>query len=117
MKEIETSKGSFVVVEVLNNVVFCLKFNYYGKDKYEAMFDNSENNFSYEKCFKLSEITEEEAISIVDSNDDYGVIMYQNYRTTSMQYFDEQITVIQSLYSLFESQGIEITNNTYIFKV
>ena len=113
MKEIlETSKGRFVVVEVLNNVVFCLKFNYYGKDKYEAMFDNSDNNFSYEKCYKLSEITEEEASSIVT----YKGLPFNSYKdyTNDYNWFHSSI---QSLHSLLESQGIEITQNTYIFKV
>ena len=95
MKEIETSKGRFIVTDINGEVRI-----------YNAQWFK-----------KLSEITEEEASSIVDSDDDYGVTMYQNYRTTSMQYFDEQITAIQSLHSLIKSQGIEITNNTYIFKV
>lgn len=122
MKEIiETSKCRFAVCEILNNAVFGLKFNYYGEDKYEAMFDNSENNFSYEKCYKLSEITEEEASSIVD----YPILLeeiqggdkmytYYNYKIGR---YDYGSSLVDSLESLLESQGIETTQNTYIFKV
>jgi|SRR5690606_6287752 len=72
------------------------------------------------KYIKLSEITEEQASEIVDSDDEYGVIMYQNYQTASMQYFDEQITAIESLHSLLKSKGIleqKTFYNPYIFKI
>lgn len=52
-----------------------------------------------------SELTEEIASELVNSNDDYGVVMYQNYRTTSMSYFDEQITALESFISVIESKG------------
>ena len=103
-KVLETSKGRFVVKHYETWSELIIDVNYY---KLKLGID----------IFKLSKINELEASSIVDSDDDYGVVMYQNYRTTSMQYFDEQITAIQSLHSLLESKGIEITNNTYIFKV
>ena len=41
----------------------------------------------------------------MNSDDDYGVVMYQNYRTTSMSYFDEQITALESFISMIESKG------------
>lgn len=92
--EFETSKGMFVVTDVpdiLNGDV------YYGGSK--------------NKGIKLSEITEEQASVIVDSNDEYGVVMYQNYQTTSMQYYDEQITAIEYLHSLLKSKGVHLFEN------
>ena len=54
---------------------------------------------------KGSELTEEIASELVNSDNDYGVIMYQNYRTTSMCYFDEQINALESFISAVESKG------------
>jgi hypothetical protein len=53
----------------------------------------------------LSEVTESEAAGMVDSDDQYGVTMYRNYKTTGMPYFDEQITAIQSLESAIVAGG------------
>lgn len=52
--------------------------------------------------YKLYEITEEEGGEIVSS-------LVKNNESAKSYVF--------TLHSLFESQGIEITNNTYIFKV
>lgn len=101
MKEIETSKGRWQVVET----------NSMQEGQY---YVDTIGSFHY----KLSEITEEEACSIIEET-----IMYQRLKSHTYKYrsyingflgFD---TSIQSLHSLLESQGIEITNNTYIFKV
>jgi hypothetical protein len=54
---------------------------------------------------RLSEVTESEAAGMVDSDDQYGVTMYRNYKTTGMPYFDEQITAIQSLESAIVAGG------------
>ena len=59
---------------------------------------------SYKFLCKGSELTEEIASELVNSDNDYGVIMYQNYRTTSMSYFDEQINALESFISAVESK-------------
>ncbi|WP_312922548.1 hypothetical protein [Empedobacter brevis] len=96
MKTIETSKGEFCI-----------------SDDTEYEF---ESLLYFYKGIKLQEITEEQASEIVDEDNDYGVTIYQNYRTTSMQYFDEQLSAKESLNSLLKFYNIEITPNTYIFK-
>ena len=63
------------------------------------------NNEKYKLICKGSELTEEIASELVNSDDEYGVVMYQNYRTTSMSYFDEQITALESFISAVESKG------------
>lgn len=92
--EFETSKGKFLIKEYDT-------FNDLVKDA----------NFYKQKICKLSEITEEQASEIVDEDKDYGVRIFQNYQTTSMQYFDEQITAIGSLHSLLKSKGIHLYEN------
>jgi len=54
---------------------------------------------------RLSEVTESEAAGMVDSDDQYGVTMYRNYKTTGMPYFDEQITAIEALESAIVAEG------------
>ena len=66
---------------------------------------------SYKFLCKGSELTEEIASGLVNSDDDYGVVMYQNYRTTSMSYFDEQITALESFISMIESKGYHWLEN------
>ena len=100
MKEIETSKGKWKLVEIKS-----IQEGQYYVDKI--------GSFHY----KLSEITELEASSIVDESfNTYNEhsFVYYGYYVFSGCYI---VTAIQSLHSLIESQGIEITNNTYIFKV
>lgn len=103
--EITTSKCEFVVVERKDDLpilTFISNMHDLGLRKYIC---------------KLSQSTEEDAKLIVDEDNDYGVTLYQNYATTSMRYFDEQITAIESLHSLLKSKGIEINNgNWYLFK-
>lgn len=95
MKEIETSKGKFIVTDMKGEVRI--------------------NNVQW--FFKLSEITEEEASSIVD------LYEFQHNPTKTLYNLHKigirkwATSAIQSLHSLLESQGIEITQNTYIFKV
>lgn len=95
MKEIETSKGRFVVTDMKGEVRI--------------------NNVQW--FIKLYEITEEEASSIVD----LFSLQYDKYKKVYKLYNLENIkhtfNPVESLHSLLKSQGIEITNNTYIFKV
>ena len=108
MKRIETSKGRFIVkyYETWNELIIDANF-------YKLKLGVS--------IFKISEITEEEARNIVD----YPIILeeiqgggkmytYYNYK---LGRYDYGSSLVDSLESLLESQGIEITNNTYIFKV
>lgn len=98
MKEIETSKGRFVVIDDK-------KETHYPFHMYTQLYGDN--------YYKLSEITEEEASSIVDINRIVdGKIAYKDYLSFRFLY-----EAIESLHSLLESQVIEITNNTYIFKV
>lgn len=94
-KTIETSKGKWQVVEITS-----IQEGQYYVDTI--------GSFHY----RLSEITEEEASNIVT----YKGLPFNSYKdyTNDYNWFHSSI---QSLHSLLESQGIEITNNTYIFKV
>lgn len=97
MKEIETSKGRFLICDD-------------GCDEFESLL-------YFFRCYKLSEITEEQASSIVKMtwiNNDERLCRYKNYDINGNGSFSSSI---DSLHSLIESQGIEITNNTYIFKI
>ena len=98
MKIIETSKGKFIITDDLEKINRWI------------------NNGRYEYICQVRRCNEKVASSIVDEDNEYGVTLYQNYATTSMQYFDEQLSATESLHSLLESQGVEITQNTYIFK-
>lgn len=70
--------------------------------------------------YTLSEITELEASSIVDfilldyKNKSYK--LFRDYKLSN-DIYSGRLSAIYSLHSLLESQGIEITQNTYIFKV
>lgn len=105
MKEtIETSKGRFVVKHYETWSELIIDANYY-KLKLDV------------NIFKLSKITEEQASSIVEMtwiNNDERLCKYKNYDINGNGSFSSSV---ESLHSLLESQGIEITNNTYIFKV
>ena len=97
MIEIETSKGRFLVCND-------------DCDEFESLL-------YFFREYKLSEITEEEASSIVDET-------FNAYNEHSFVYYGYYvfsgcciITATQSLHSLLESQGIETTQNTYIFKI
>lgn len=88
------------------------EFTAIGNDKeiyYAIKLDENYTKISNGKEWKFickgSELTEEIASGLVNSDDDYGVVMYQNYRTTSMSYFDEQITALESFISMIESKG------------
>ena len=101
-EEIETSKGEFFV------------FNSKGED-----FDGFKHNNTYYykgRIIKLSEITEEQASDIVDLHDvqfSYK-ILYKLYDIGIRKWCESAKT---SLNSLLNSHNIEITPNTYIFKV
>ena len=80
----------------------------------QALIFNKFGNYNlsyYDYISKGSDLTEEIASELVDSDDEYGVIMYQNYRTTSMSYFDEQITALESFISAVESKDKSIDIN------
>ena len=99
--EITTSKGDFVVVDV--STIGAIPY-------VKLLFNNK-------LICEISEATEEDAKLIVDEDNEYGVTMYRNYATTSMAYYDEQLTAIDSLHSLLKSKGIDINNgNWYLFK-
>ena len=101
---IETRKGRFVVkyYETWSELIIDANF-------YKLKLGVS--------IFKISEITEEQASEIVKMtwiNNDERLCRYKNYDINGNGSFSSSI---ESLHSLLESQGIEITNNTYIFKV
>ena len=113
---IETSKGRFVVMDVDYNQLCFVRIGL----KATAMY-NSIELFDYDESYKLSEITEEQASCIVD----YPIILeeiqggdkmytYYNYK---LGRYDYGTSLVDSLESLLKSHNIEITNNTYIFKV
>lgn len=93
---IETSKGKFFVVETIDNA-------------------------NVHTGIKLSETTEEQASEIVDSvtRNSYGEeIGWKNYPFEEHPFnYPILNTALESLNSLLESHNIEITPNTYIFKV
>ena len=116
MKEIiETSKGRFVVL----NLESFGEWGFSWFSNYGSLASNEKTgeSFKYEDCFKLSEITESDASSIVDESfnayNEHSFVYYRYYVFSGCYI----VTAIQSLHSLLESKGIEITNNTYIFKV
>ena len=96
-KIIETSKGRFVVCDKTDNSFLGLIC------KHEPI--------------KLSEVTEKQASEIVD----LFSLQYDKYKKVYKLYNLENIkhtfNPVESLHSLLESQGIETTQNTYIFKV
>ncbi|GEM_PF-3000383 len=104
MREIETSKGRFVVMEASD-------WGLTKKQLYELEFP------IVEKIGFIHNITEKQASSVVD------LYEFQHNPTKTLYNLHEigirkwTTSAIQSLHSLLESQGIEITNNTYIFKV
>ena len=98
MKEtLETSKGRFIITDDLEKINRWI------------------NNGRYEYICQVRRCNEKEASSIVQ----------QSIHTKLYAYYVKDIEVntfcyesaIESIHSLLESQGIEITNNTYIFKV
>lgn len=70
---------------------------YKDKNAYTPFMIESKGVF--ELLCKGGELSEEIASTLVNKNDEYGVIMFQNYKTTSMQYFDEQLTALDSFCS------------------
>lgn len=97
--EFKTSKGTFILVDMPNNRIEEMVCGQYMIDTTSSIH------------YKLSDITKDEASEIVDEDNDYGVRIFQNYQTTSMQYFDEQITAIESLHSLLKSKGVHLYEN------
>ena len=73
------------------------------------IYNDTYNNFgsnlvNYKKGIKLSSITEEESSEIVEQESiGFGSEILKSYKDT--------------LFNLLESHGIEITENTYIFKI
>ena len=91
-------------------------FDYYEIFKEGVYFklENGDREFIKGQFFiycKGSELTEEIASELVNSDDEYGVVMYQNYRTTSMCYFDEQINALESFISAVESKDFHWLEN------
>lgn len=97
--ELETSKGKFVLIDKNNDWCFGEKFNYYGKNNFDALnIVNANESFSYSKSFKISEITEEQASEIVDFED--GCRMLYGYAKNKLN-------------SLLKSKGIYLYDNPY----
>ena len=100
MRQIKISKGRFVVTDDK-------KETHYPFHVYIQLYGDN--------YYKLSEITEEEASSIVQQS--IHTKLYAHYvKDIEVNTFCYE-SAIESIHSLLESQGIEITNNTYIFKV
>lgn len=101
-KVLETSKGRFIVLDDK-------KETHYPFHMYIQLYGDN--------YYTLSEITEEQASSIVD----LFSLQYDKYKKVYKLYNLENIkhtfNPIESLHSLLESHNIEITPNTYIFKV
>lgn len=114
--EFETSKGRFVVIDKNQDWCFGEKFNYFGENKHDAFnIKDIDLCFSFSKCFKLSEITEEEASEIVD----YSVLK-QKYSSYSFGFSTHSYcynSAIESIHSLLESKCITDLTNKYIFKL
>lgn len=91
-----TSHGAFALMDGKEQIDQTLK----------ALLDE------YTPVSKVSEMTEEQFGEVVNSDDDYGVTMFQNYATTSMAYFDEQINAQQSFSYLIHSLGWYLWENT-----
>lgn len=97
--EITTSKATFLLVDLPTDDKGFVEQHLI--DAYGSVY------------FKLSEISEEEAKMLVDENNEYGITLFQNYQTTSMAYFDEQLSAIESLHSLIKSKGMHLYENPY----
>lgn len=97
MKTLELELKKKVLIVDINH------FNRDGKLQLQEILNNCPDG--YELLCDGSELTEEIASELVNSDDEYGVVMYQNYRTTSMCYFDEQINALESFISAVESKG------------
>lgn len=100
---IETSKGKFIITDDLEKINRWI------------------NNGRYEYICQVTRCSEKAASEIID----LFQLQYHKYKRIYQLYNLENInqklnhifSAIESLHSLLESQGIEITNNTYIFKV
>ena len=97
---IETSKGEFIITDDLEKINRWI------------------NNGRYEYICQVRRCNEKEAGEIID----LFQLQYNKYRRVyNLENINHNInhtfSAVESLYSLLESQGIEITNNTYIFKV
>lgn len=105
--EITTSKGEFLVVELLESPPTIYHTLYGAK---------------LGLICKLSESTEEDAIKVVCEHKVSITIYYHNYGKYNALDFRDIIdnsfdTAIESLHSLLTSKGIDINNgNLYLFK-
>lgn len=97
MLNVETSKGSFVVVEYEN-------YFYYPFHMYIHRFGAD--------YIQLVEITEDEACKIVDSHKNCK--RYYLVKTDPQKYYN---TAKESLIYELQKLGVKITQNTYIFKL
>ena len=104
-KVIETTKGVFLVVEKWE-----LKF----KEKRGILHVYHHNCLvDWIHRIKPYEITEEQAIGIVEETNDIQPNTYKYYGFYDQIFFK----AIDSLNSLLELHNIEINENTYIFKL
>ena len=98
MKEtLETSKGKFIITDDLEKINRWI------------------NNGRYEYICQVRRCNEKEASSIVQQS--IHTKLYAHYvKDIEVNTFCYE-SAIESIHSLLESHNIEITNNTYIFKV
>ena len=94
---IETSKGEFIITDDLEKINHWI------------------NNGRYEYICQVRRCNEKEASSIVQQS--IHTKLYAHYvKDIEVNTFCYE-SAIESIHSLLESHNIEITNNTYIFKV
>lgn len=107
--EFETSKGRFMTANE-EDLVF--------KDKNGITYAYHNGYLiDWFSRIKLSEITEEQASEVIKMtwiNDNIKFCKYKNYIQDGKGSYS---SAIESLHSLLKSKGIEITPNTYIFKL
>ncbi len=91
MKEtLETSKGRFIITDDLEKINRWI------------------NNGRYEYICQVRRCNEKEASEIIGASE-----LILDFNNGKPKYLKR----LESLYCILKSQGIEITNNTYIFKV
>lgn len=121
IQEFKTSKGEFLGVLVPDDFESAILeddgITIWQKEKKGSWVNyKSLPKGQYKIIGIQTEITEEQAKEIVDSDDDYGVVMYQNYATASMQYCDEQLTSLESFNSLMQKLEIKPDTKTLIIQ-
>lgn len=126
-KTITTDKSTVLVVEIPEGAYYpnicqlppIIGVNYFLYENgvntpYKEPLDIPKGN--WQLLGRMPDTTEDQAGKIVDEDNDYGITLYQNYTTTSMRYFDEQISAIESLYSLLQANEVCFENRELKWK-